>query len=68
MPNEIAFKIVRAGIAATSVRDRDETATTREFTSTEGGQIFVRRLEGFPQELLSMLESQRGVRAMHRPD
>lgn len=63
MPHEVVFELMPIGVAATSTRAEDGVASIRgqEFTSTEDGQLFIHRLERFPQKLLDMLETQCGV-------
>ena len=47
------------GYALTSARDGEYAQVSyREFTSTEDGQYFIRRLEGFPSNILQQLSSQ----------
>ena len=59
MPAEINFEMPPAGYASAPARDSDQTASVqfREFTSTEDGQCFIQRLEGFPSEILGKLPS-----------
>ena len=54
MPVEIEFDKPPAGYAAEAKRSGEDRVaiTVREFTSTEDGQHFIRRLEGFPDEVL----------------
>ena len=54
MPVEIDLGMPPAGYAAAPARATDTTAVIqyREFTSTEDGQHFVQRLEGFPDDIL----------------
>ena len=57
MPAEINFGMPPAGYASAPARATDQTASVqfREFTSTEDGQYFIQRLEGFPSEILGKL-------------
>ena len=57
MPDEVQFEMLPAGHAAAAARKADERVEVimREFTSSEDGDIFVGRLEGFPAELIGML-------------
>ena len=56
MPSEIDFGRPPAGHALAAARE-NETVSVQflEFTSTEDGQHFIKRLEGFPSEILSKL-------------
>jgi hypothetical protein len=59
MPYEIEFDMPPAGYTLTSARkNEDVTVQFSEFTSTEDGQHFIQRLEGFPQEVLTKLPVQ----------
>ena len=53
MPVEIDLGMPPAGYAAAPKRATDTTAVVqfREFTSTEDGQHFIRRLEGIPSDI-----------------
>ena len=56
MPVEIDLEMPPAGYALTSARASNTTAVQfREFTSTEDGQHFIQRLEGFPTNILQKL-------------
>src|SRR3990172_1724694 len=57
MPYEIRFDSPPAGYALDSAQGKGSRlrVTFREFTSTEDGELFVSRLEGFPNQILSML-------------
>ncbi len=59
MPYEIKFEHPPAGHAVQAAK-KGETATIQflEFTSTEDGQHFIRRLEGVPAEILRRLSDQ----------
>jgi hypothetical protein len=56
MPFEVRLDEPPAGYALESATE-GETArvAVREFTSSEDGELFVSRLEGIPQQLLSLL-------------
>ena len=57
MPVEIDLGMPPAGYAAAPKRATDTTGLIqyREFTSTEDGQHFIRRLEGIPNDILGKL-------------
>ena len=57
MPVEIDLRMPPAGYAAAPARATDTTGLIqyREFTSTEDGQHFIQRLEGFPNDILQKL-------------
>ena len=57
MPVEIDLGMPPAGYAAAPKRATDTTAVIqfREFTSTEDGQHFIRRLEGIPSDIIEKL-------------
>lgn len=57
MPVEIDLGTPPAGYAAAPARATDTTGLIqyREFTSTEDGQHFIQRLEGFPDDILQKL-------------
>lgn len=57
MPYEIRFDSPPAGYALDSATGEGSRVRVvfREFTSTEDGELFVSRLEGFPNQILSML-------------
>ena len=59
MPYEINLGMPPAGYAVTSTRAGGETVTVQytEFTSSEDGQHFIRRLEGFPDELITKVSA-----------
>lgn len=54
MPYRITLDQLPAGYAAKAKRKGDKTATIRltEFVSSEDGDLFISRLEGFPSQLL----------------
>jgi len=59
MPYKIAFPQLPAGYNAAPVRKGDEASIiVREFTSSEDGDFFTSRLEGFPSQIVSMLPSE----------
>ena len=62
MPFEINLGMPPAGYSLNSAR-KGETAEVQylEFTSTEDGQHFIGRLEGFPTEVLGKLPTQNSV-------
>lgn len=57
MPHEIQLAELFAGYALETATEAGQTISvaTREFTSSENGELFVSRLEGLPQQLLSLL-------------
>lgn len=59
MPVQIDFGKPPVGYAVSSARAADEKVSVQflEFTSTEDGQHFIRRLEGFPSEVLKLAAS-----------
>ena len=63
MPYEIKFDKPPAGHAVSAAR-AEETVSVQasEFISTEDGQHFISRVEGFPSEVLSLLAPQRQFR------
>jgi len=51
MPFDIDLGMPPAGYAVSSARaDEDVIISFREFTSTEDGQHFIKRLEGIPSD------------------
>ena len=59
MPFEIDLGNPPGGYALTSSKDGEYAQVSyRELTSTEDGQYFIRRLEGFPSSILQQLPSQ----------
>jgi hypothetical protein len=62
MPYEIRFDKPPAGYALSGARGGEHALIqTFEFTSTEDGQHFILRLEGFPDEILQCLQPQRRI-------
>jgi hypothetical protein len=63
MPYDVTFDMTPTGYSVSHAR-RGETASVQylEFTSTEDGQHFIKRLEGFPDELLRKLSGQIEIR------
>ncbi|MFH1110158.1 MAG: hypothetical protein V1790_13330 [Planctomycetota bacterium] len=61
MPYEIDLGMPPAGYVLKGAAREGEQATVQfmEFTSTEDGQHFIKRLEGFPNTILEKLESQK---------
>lgn len=56
MPHEILLENLPAGVALTSARDGGTVKVAfKEFTSSEDGDLFIQRLEGFPSEILNKL-------------
>ncbi len=56
MPHNIVFENLPAGIALTSARGGGTVKVAfKEFTSSEDGDLFIQRLEGFPSEILNKL-------------
>jgi hypothetical protein len=63
MPYEIKFDMPPAGHAVSASRaEKSVEVQAIEFTSTEDGQHFINREEGFPNDILSMLAPQRQFR------
>ena len=59
MPFEINMGQFPGGYANTSARPGENFEVVyREFTSTEDGQHFIRRLEGFPSDIIKLAPSQ----------
>jgi hypothetical protein len=64
MPYEITFKDLPAGCAISSAKDGENIViAVREFTSSEDGDLFISRLEGFPSEIIRMLPPESGIRS-----
>jgi hypothetical protein len=62
MPHEISFEMVPLGHSAEAAREATTVKVCMTaFLSSEDGQEFIRRLEGFPTELLSKLPPNRRV-------
>lgn len=77
MPVEIKLDNFPAGYAAHAAREGEQVGViTREFTSSEDGDIFISRLEGIPTDLINRLPQSLGIRpsvidhflAIIRPD
>ncbi len=63
MPYEIRFDMPPAGHVLQAVRaGEDASVQFREFTSSEDGQHFIQRLEGFPNEIIQKLAGKCDVR------
>lgn len=63
MPFEVRLNAPPAGYALeTALEGETARAAVREFTSSEDGELFISRLEGLPQRLLSLLPSSVGVK------
>jgi hypothetical protein len=59
MPYEIKLDYLPAGITAESVKEGENvTIITREFTSSEDGDIFIKRLEGTPSDIINYVAKQ----------
>ena len=59
MPYEITLKETPAGYAGTSARAKELVQVIfREFTSTEDGQHFIKRLEGDANPILNKLPTE----------
>jgi hypothetical protein len=64
MPYEITFKDLPAGCAISSGRKGENvTVATREFTSSEDGDLFINRLEGFPSDIIRMLPPESKIKS-----
>ena len=58
MPFEIAFEELPAGYAETSARRGDQVMVSRAgFYSSEDGDELITRLEGLPQQIISLIPS-----------
>src|SRR5689334_7691757 len=56
MPHKVVLEGIPAGYSLSSVKkDEHATVSMREFTSTEDGDLFISRLEGFPTEILQLI-------------
>jgi len=63
MPYEIVFDDLPAGYSLSYAKKGDEAfVRTIEFTSSEDGDEFIARLEGFPAQILGMLTSSENVK------
>ena len=58
MPYNINFKPLPAGYAVSSAKRKDELCKiiVKEFVSSEDGDLFISRLEGFPDEIISKIQ------------
>lgn len=64
MPYEITLNDLPAGYAASAAKKGDNVSLiTREFTSSEDGDIFISRLEGYPSIIINALPSESGVKS-----
>lgn len=63
MPYEISFENLPVGYSASSKKYGDTTVAVvvNEFTSSEDGDLFITRLEGFPAEIVLKLPKERGI-------
>lgn len=56
MPHEVKLNEIPAGYALETAQDgQPVSVAVREFTSSEDGELFISRLEGLPQQLLSLV-------------
>jgi hypothetical protein len=55
MPHEITLNEIPVGYALTNSKDGKVDVRSREFTSSEDGDLFITRLEGIPRMLLSLI-------------
>lgn len=56
MPYNIKLDYLPAGILAESVKEGEEAnVITREFTSSEDGDVFIKRLEGTPSDIIKQV-------------
>jgi hypothetical protein len=63
MPYEISFNDLPAGYSVTSANNGEMAMIAiREFISSEDGDEFISRLEGFPSEIIHMLPPERGIK------
>jgi len=63
MPYTIKFEQPPAGISVSAAREGEMVTIQQiEFTSTEDGQVFIDRLEGFVNDVLTTLRPQRDFR------
>jgi hypothetical protein len=63
MSYEIKFDDLPGGYSLTSARKGNNvTVALREFTSSEDGNLFIGRLEGFPSQVIGMLPPTLGIR------
>lgn len=61
MPFEIKFDKLPAGYLASVNEDGEAEVIVREFVSSEDGDLFISRLEGFPTQIVSMLPLDAGI-------
>lgn len=61
MPFEIKFDKLPAGYLASVNEDGEAEVIVREFVSSEDGDLFISRLEGFPTQIVSMLPYEAGI-------
>jgi hypothetical protein len=62
MPFEITLPVLPAGYAISSVKEGEECpVAVREFTSSEDGDVFISRLDGFPSQIIDSLPRESGV-------
>jgi len=63
MPHEIVFDDLPAGYSLSHTKLGEKALVcTRKFTSSEDGDEFIARLEGFPSQILNMLPSSANLR------
>ena len=63
MPFEIQFDQLPVGYSAHSARANEQCfVISKEFVSSEDGQFFISRLEGFPDEILERVRPQKDFR------
>jgi hypothetical protein len=56
MPYEIVLEVIPAGYTLSSAKKGERVdVIVKEFTSTEDGDLFVGRLDGFPTEILQLI-------------
>jgi hypothetical protein len=64
MPFEITLNDLPAGYAASAGKKGEKVSViTREFTSSEDGDIFISRLEGYPSQIINSIPSGSGVKS-----
>ena len=62
MPFNIKLDGIPAGYALKSAKPGQEVLISlSDFTSSEDGDLFIKRLEGFPSKLISMLPPEKGI-------
>src|SRR5262245_58769515 len=64
MPYEVRFADAPAGYALEAPDPASSTVkiATRDFTSSEDGELFISRVEGLPNQVLAMLPASAGCR------